>query len=180
MNDRGLAVSCMTAKESRLPPADRGKPTLIVPAMMRLVLDFAATTDEAVALMRRFNLDFDGVPCHFLVADRNGKSVVVEFVEGQVETVRSAEGWQVSTNHLLYGKSEPENEAACDRYRTAAARLSDSRQPLDAPEVMRLMAAISAENRTMWTSLYNLTTGDYQVAYRRHYENLFADHLTQR
>src|SRR5262249_31533775 len=32
MNDRGLAISCMTAKESRLPPTDPGKPTLIVPA----------------------------------------------------------------------------------------------------------------------------------------------------
>jgi hypothetical protein len=180
MNDRGLAISCMTAKESRLPPIDSGKPTLVVPAMMRLVLDFAETTDEAVALMRRFNVDFDGVPCHFLVADRNGKSVVVEFVEGQFETVPATERWQVSTNHLLFGKSEPENEAACDRYRTAAARLADSTQAIDAPEIMRLMAVISAENRTMWTSLYNQTTGDYQVAYRRHYENLFVDRLTQR
>ena len=177
MNDRGLAISCMTAKESRLPPADRGKATLVVPIMMRLVLDFAGTTDEAVALMRRFNLEFDGVPCHFLIADRSGKSVVVEFVDGEVATVPATGRWQVSTNHLLSGKSEPENVTICDRYRTAAARLADSAHGLDAREIMRLMEAISAENRTMWTCVYNLTTGEYQVAYRRHYENLFSDRL---
>src|SRR5262249_32176917 len=115
-NDRGLAISCMTANESRLPPTDPGKPTLIVPALMRLILDFAGTTDEAVALMHRFNLDFDGVPCHFLIADRTGKSVVVEFVDGKIETIPATGRWQISTNHLLYEKSEPENEAACDRY----------------------------------------------------------------
>jgi hypothetical protein len=179
MNDRGLAISCMTANESRLPPADRAKPTLVVTALMRLVLDYADTADEAVAIMRRFNLDFDGVPCHFLVADRTGKSVVVEFVDGQIESVPAAGRWQVSTNHLLYGKSDPENEAACDRYRTAAARLDNTSQSLDSHEVMRLMAAISAENRTMWTSLYNLTTGDCRFAYRRHYDNLFTDRLPQ-
>jgi hypothetical protein len=179
MNDHGLAISCMTAEGSRLPPTDRSKATLIVPVMMRLVLDFAGTTDEAVALMRRFNLDFDGVPCHFLVADRSGKSVVVEFVDGKIETVPAAGCWQVSTNHLLCGNSEPENEAKCDRYRTAAARLADSAHALDAREIMRLMSAISAENRTMWTSVYNLTTGEYQVAYRRHYENLFSDRLVE-
>jgi choloylglycine hydrolase len=177
MNDRGLAISCMTAEGSRVSPTDPGKPTLMVPALMRLVLDFAGTTDEAVAVMGRFNLDFDGVPCHFLVADRSGRSVVVEYVEGRVETVPSTGRWQVSTNHLLCGKSEGENDAACDRYRTAAAWLADTARPLDAGEIMRLMAAISAENRTMWTSVYNLTTGEYQVAHRRHYENLFSDRL---
>jgi choloylglycine hydrolase len=179
MNDRGLAISCMTANESRLPPADPARPTVIVTTLMRLVLDYADTTDEAVAVMCRFNLDFDGVPCHFLVADRTGKSVVVEFVDGQIETVLGAGRWQVSTNHLLYGKSAAENDAACDRYRTAAARLDDTSQMLDAHEVMRLMGAVSAENRTMWTSLFNLTTGDYQIAYRRQYENLFSDRLPQ-
>jgi penicillin V acylase-like amidase (Ntn superfamily) len=180
VNDRGLAISCMTANESRLPPTDRARPTVVVTTLMRLVLDFADTTDEALAIMRRFNLDFDGVPCHFLVADRTGKSVVVEFVDGQIETVPTTGRWQVSTNHLLFEKSAEENDAACDRYRTAAARLEDSSQSLNAAEVMQLMAAISAENRTMWTSLYDLTTGDYQIAYRRHYDNLFTDRLPQR
>jgi predicted choloylglycine hydrolase len=179
MNDRGLAISCMTANESRLPPTDSSKPTLVVTALMRLVLDFAETTDEAVALIHRFNLDFDGVPCHFLIADRTGKSVVVEFVNGEIQTIPGAGRWQISTNHLLYEKTQPENEAACDRYRTAATRLADTSQEVDAHEVMRVMGAISAENRTMWTALYNLTTADFQVAYRRQYDNLFTDRLPQ-
>src|SRR5262245_16041372 len=165
MNDRGLAVSCMTANETRLPPTDHSKPTLVVTTRMRLGLAFADTTDEAVAIRRRFNLDFDGAPCQFMIADRTGKSVVVEFVDGQFETVPATGRWQVSTNHLLSGKSATENDAACDRYRTAAARLDDTSLSVDAREVMRLMGSISAENRTMWTSLFNLTTGDYQIAY---------------
>lgn len=180
MNDSGLAISCMSVKDSQLPPHDDINPTLVVTAMMRLILDLTKTTDEAVALLRRYNIDFDGVPCHFLIAEASGKSVVVEFVDGRIEIVPSTQNWQVSTNHLLCGTSTAESQSSCVRYKTASDWLARSGQEVDAPEMMRLMSAMSVNNWTMWTGVYNLTTGDFQVAYRRNYDKLYGDRLQMR
>jgi hypothetical protein len=119
-------------------------------------------------------------PCHFLIADRTGKSVVVEFIDGRMEIVSSSKPWQVATNHLLCGKSEAENEQLSGRYRKASERLAEVSSDCDAAEVMDIMSSISAENWTMWTSVYDLSTGEYRVAYRRHYDNVYQDRLPLR
>jgi predicted choloylglycine hydrolase len=109
MNADGVAVSSMAVPE-RMAEApgesDRKRPVVIKPVMMRLILESARNTDEAVELLQKYHVDCDGMPCHFMIADASGKSVVVEFAEGKLETVATKESWQVATNHVLTGRSE--------------------------------------------------------------------------
>jgi hypothetical protein len=42
---------------------------------------------------------------------------------------------------------------------------------------MDIMASVSKENWTMWTSLYELTSGEFRVAYRRQYDKPFVGNL---
>lgn len=179
MNDRGVAISSMSASESKA-PFDKSKPTLIKPMLMRLVLDYAGSADDAVELLRRYNVDFDGGPCHFMIADASGKSLVVEFVDGRLETISSDRRWQVSTNHLLRGKTESQNDALCPRYRIASDRLADTQSQMDMDNMMDVMSSISAKDWTMWTSVYCLTTGDFRIAYRRNFEDVYLDRLSLR
>jgi hypothetical protein len=179
LNEHGVAVSEMSVDSSR-PPRDAGKPDVLNVVALRLVLDYARSTDEAVELLRGYNIHFPVVPCHFLIADRGGKSVVVEFIDGKMEVVPSSGPWQVATNHLLCGKSEAENCRASGRYRKASERLAQAGPDFDAGEVMDVLAALSVENGTMWTSVYDLSTGEYRVAYRRQYGDLFRGCLPMR
>jgi len=179
MNEAGVAVSSMAASES-IATFDPEKPTLVKPMMTRVILDYARSTDDAVALLQIYNVDFDGLPCHFMIADASGKSVVVEFVEGRIEIVSSPERWQVSTNHLLFGKTESESDERCARYRRASDRLAQLGPEIDAAQVMDVMASLSVPDWTMWTSVYNLTTGEYQVAYRRQYDAPYQGQLDMR
>ncbi len=171
LNEHGVAVSEMGADGSR-PPRDAGKPDVLNVVALRLVLDCARSTDEAVELLRGYNMHFATVPCHVLIADRGGKSVVVEYIDGRMEVLPSSGPWQVATNHLLRGKSEAENCRASGRYRTASERLAQAGPEFGAEEVMNITAAISVENWTMWTSVYDLSTGEYRVASRRQYGDL--------
>jgi predicted choloylglycine hydrolase len=179
MNEYGVAVSSMAARKSRS-SYDAEKPTVVKSVLKRLILDHAHTTDQAVELMARYNVDFAGMPCHFMIADASGESVVIEFVDGETATVSSSEHWQVSTNHILTGKSESMRRKICWRYETAAGHLSENNAGIAANDIMEVMSSISMPDWTMWSSVYDLTTGEYRVAYRRQYDYVFRDRLTRR
>ena len=91
----------------------------------------------------------------------------------------ASERWQVSTNHLLYNQSELTNDSVCWRYRTASDRLADLEGDFGEADVIDVMMAISVEDWTMWSSVYNLTSCQYAIIYRRHDELAFHGQLAQ-
>jgi hypothetical protein len=176
MNEYGVAVSDMTVKNVRTPD-DPAKPNIIHSAAMRLILDYAKTTDEAVELLQRFNIHFVAETCHLMIADATGKSVVVEFIDGQLKPTSTHESWQICTNHQVCGKSDAENCESCGRYKLASVELRDLHAHGDAGSVMKIMQSISKTDRTMWSSVYDLTTGDFEMAYRQHYDHPFEENI---
>jgi hypothetical protein len=176
MNESGVAVSDMTVKNVRTLD-DPAKPNIIHSAAMRLILDYAKTTDEAVELLRKYNIHFVAETCHLMIADAAGKSVVVEFIDGQLKSTTTHENWQICTNHELCGKSEEENCKSCGRYKLASAELIDLHASGDANDVMKIMQSVSKTDRTMWSSVYDLTTGNFEIAYRQHYDQPFQDRI---
>ena len=144
---------------------------------MRLVLDYAENAGEAVQLLRQYTLDPGILPYHLMIVDRTGESVVLEYIDGELMEITSSEPWQVCTNHRLFGKSEKENDAICDRYQKASVVLANANDDYDGDDMMRLMSSISFEEWTMWTSVYDLSTGNFQVAHRRDYDKLYTGKL---
>jgi hypothetical protein len=112
-----------------------------------------------------------------MIADATGKSVVIEFIGGQLKPTTTNECWQICTNHELCGKTEEENCQSCGRYKLASAELTDLRSIGDAQDVMKIMKSVSKTDRTMWSSVYDLTTGDFEFAYRQQYDVPFQDHI---
>jgi hypothetical protein len=112
-----------------------------------------------------------------MIADASGKSVVVEFIDGQIKPTSTYENWQVCTNHELCGKSNEENCTECERYRLASIALAEFQGKAGAGDVMNVMQSVSKDNWTMWSSVYDLTSGEFEIAYRRHYERRYCDCL---
>lgn len=60
---------------------DNGKKDITSTTMLRMILDKAATVDEAVAMISDYNLhDSAYTSFHYMIADANGKSAVLEWV----------------------------------------------------------------------------------------------------
>lgn len=177
MNQYGVAVSGMSVSGVGA-ARDANKPDIICSSAMRLILDYAHSTDEAISILKDYNVYFVETTGHLLIADAEGDSAVVEFIDGDVKVTRPDEPWQVCTNHRIWGRTEEENDARCSRYRIVSDRLAELGSATTFPDVMDSMASASVENWTMWTSVYDLSTGEFRVAYRRKFADVYADKLT--
>ncbi|MEH0845344.1 carcinine hydrolase/isopenicillin-N N-acyltransferase family protein [Micromonospora sp. CPCC 205711] len=161
MNERGLAVGLAADDGARATPVP-GRPTVGSVRILRLVLDRAASVDEAVALFGRYNLDFDGGPAlHYLLADAAGRSAVVEFVDGTMRVRRGEGRWQALTNVPVVGV--PEEKLRDDhRYGVIAAALERAGAVVDAPAALRILDQVR-QGHTRWSVTYGLRSGEVRV-----------------
>ena len=80
MNERGLSLSTMSLDETRQ-PRDDARPPLDSGEWVQYILDTCATVADVIATdseVRIITVD------HYLVADRDGNAVVIEFLDGHM------------------------------------------------------------------------------------------------
>ena len=174
MNRHGVAVSDMAVEHAE-PPVSAKHPAIIQSTLERVILDYAKDADEAVDLVRAFNVHFVEVPEHLMVADASGRSRIIEFIGGQIRVTSAERPWQICTNDVVWRKSEIERATACSRYRSgsnAAEKLGGVVDYADARRVARIM---SDDKGTMWTSVYNLTTRELGIMYRSRLDAEYRD-----
>jgi len=119
MNECGVAIA-QNAVPRRNFPKDPNKPTLLNSQIVRLVLDYARDVDEALTLIKQYNIDFADTCVHFHIADVSGKSAVVEYMDDGISIIRGEKNWQVSTNYLFSEPQQPD----CWRYKIASEALT--------------------------------------------------------
>ena len=169
MNERGLVVS-MAAVPRADAPVDPGKVTLGEIQVIRLLLDRAGSVDEALGLLGQFNVRMTEPPIHYLIADRSGSSAIVEFVDGEMVVLRDDEPWQVITNFIVVGSGAP-GDVPCSRYRCAYGGLSEAGGHVSMDEAMFLLAG-SSQSSTIWSTVYNMETGEICIAMGRDFDHL--------
>ncbi|QFU90882.1 linear amide C-N hydrolase [Amycolatopsis sp. YIM 10] len=175
MNAKGLTIGMATTPSAEpTRHADRGSAGGI--RIMRLVLDEAATVDEALAVFERYNLDFTaGPPLHYLVADAGGQAAVIEFVDGVMVVHRQQGPWQALVNFELTGTGEPTRQAD-PRYATASRALTASAGRLGPDQAMDLLAQVR-QGHTQWSVVYGQKTGEVRIATGRRYDTVHTFHL---
>lgn len=178
MNCHGVAVADMSVPDAKA-PRDDSKADVIHSTMMRMILDEAKSADEAVDLIRQYNIHFVDARVHLMIADAKGESRVVEFIDGELRVTRNEENWQVCTNHIKWQKSEAENDAACSRYLKGSDAAASLPENIDFNDAKRVIREMSVENWTMWTSIYDLSNRRVQVLYKSQLDDSFTDDLNE-
>ncbi len=90
MNEKGLCVSVNMISDSARIAQRSDLPDLTTTTALRLLLDRAATADEAVRLLGEYDLhgSYD-MMVHFAIADADGKAVDVEYVDQKMVVVET-------------------------------------------------------------------------------------------
>ena len=165
MNEKGVAISMLTVPEAQ-PPLDFSKPMLNPTLAIRLVLDKAASVEEAVALLSKYNIYFSGnVPCHFLIGDASGDSVIIEYLDKEMKVIRSGKPYQTCSNHIEFDDRVGGNGR--DRCELIANKITESHNKISNSEALNLLAKTGgydgANDSLQWSVLYNLTNLNSEI-----------------
>lgn len=101
INETGLSVAMLALYDT---PAyqDTGKKPITTTLALRLILDKAATVNEAIELLEQYDMrSIGGINLHFQVADAAGDSAVIEYANEEMQIFRSEENGQAVTNFFL-------------------------------------------------------------------------------
>ena len=190
MNDAG--VSCgiyMTYQGDKTVATNQqtSKPDITSTTMLRMILDYADSVDEAIELVSKYDLhDSASTSYHYMVADATGKSAILEWVAGTDltdndgskhvlkvtyntnDTAMGTDAYQCVTNFIVspdyYGSDE--EKLGFDRYEFLRTSLSSTEGIVaDDNAAMELLAGVGrrAWNNddsnaiTVHSVVYNLT-----------------------
>ncbi|MGD8474195.1 MAG: MBL fold metallo-hydrolase [Anaerolineae bacterium] len=175
MNEHGLAVGMAAVAAGGMRP-DPDRRTIGSLGIIREILDHARDVDEALQLLQAYNIDMEGGPdLHYLVADRSGRSLLVEFYRGQMVVTPNEEPWHLATNFITASVPTP-SEAGCWRYDLIEETLREAVGDLDPGGAMELLEQVSQDN-TQWSVVYGMSTGTIQVSMGRQYDSSHAFEL---
>ena len=170
MNEYGLAIG-MAAVPSGNVQTDATKETIGSLGIIRQMLDHARNVDEAVDIMKRYNIDFNGgQPIHYLMADAKGKSVLVEYYDGEMQVIRNEEPWNIATNFLRSSVDDP-SDGNYWRYNKINMRLTETNGQIDVQAAMHLLAEVAQDN-TQWSVVYQMNSGVIKVAMGQRYRDV--------
>jgi choloylglycine hydrolase len=169
INEKGVAVG-MNALDQAQAPHDPSKVTIGELQLIRLVLDYAASTKEAISLIQQYNIRMENPPIHYLIADSSGHSIVIEFVNGEMIIMENSNPWQVTTNFIITGLDSPDT-APCWRYKSVCETLDQTNGMLTEIDAVNLLQNVTVSS-TRWSTVFNLNTKQILIAMGGNFENL--------
>lgn len=167
INEKGLCVADLIAGDNEVTRQTTEKPDLTTTSAIRLLLDRAANVDEALKLLEEYDMNSSiGMAHHLSISDKEGNSVVVEYVKGEMIVTET----DTVTNHYLAQgeKFGVGNEESHRRF----GKIQDMKNSVNSREAMAgCMESVSYASETQWSIVYdkeNLTMDFYN---RRDFES---------
>ena len=136
---------------------------------IRLVLDKAATVEEAIELLKQYNIYFSGgIECHYLIADASERSVIAEYVNKELCVVEADAAYQIASNFIAYdGLNIGECFTEFERYDMVQNAIETNGDILEEHQAVQLLSEVGVFNgdtdKLQWSVLYNLTTSNGEI-----------------
>lgn len=177
MNEKGLAVSLLAVPEAQ-GPSDPKHVTLNTTTAIRLLLDKAATVDQAVELLDHFNIYFSGgMACHYLISDSSGKSVIAEYWDGKLQEITGMESYQIAANFMAYSNMG-EGSTEFTRYEAVEKKLKSAGGVISERDAMGLLQSVGivleGEDKLQWSVVYNQTDLSGEICAHRNTGNIYS------
>ncbi len=181
MNEKGLAVSVNMIQDFATIDQDTGKDDITTTTAIRLMLNKAATVEEALALLEQYDLHASfGMMIHFAIADNSGRGVVVEYIDNKMVVTETP----VVTNFYIaegnkQGIGTQQSHTRFDILTKALAdheimTMDDARDALDSVSKHNFGSGESTE----WSAVFDLATGEAHYYHREDYDTRYTFHLS--
>lgn len=195
INEKGVSIAVL-ALDSEATHQDTGKPAITTTLAIRLVLDSAATTEEAVSLLKKYDMFASGGhDYHFYITDATGDGRVVEYdCENPARELTAIPSVAVTNFYILYKeKAFPNQENGIyghgrERYDAVLDVLEKQKGHYSNDTAWSALKAAAQypgtdviKSNTQWSVVYDNTDITAEVVIRRNWTDAFVygiDHGT--
>lgn len=179
MNEKGLCVADLISGDDAETHQDFGNPDLTTVSAIRLLLDQAASVEEAVALLSQYDMNSSiGTSHHLAVSDAEGRSVVIEYIDNEMVVTDTP----AVTNHYLSPgeKFGVGNEESHKRYDTLLEIRQQADGVMEPDELKSCMEQVSYEDETQWSIVYDKKNLTIDFYWRRQYDKPYHYDVNQK
>lgn len=185
INEAGLSMAMLLQTYADAVHQDTGKPGMVTTMAIRMVLDKAATVDEAIALLGAY--DMRGVAnsnFHFLIVDAHGDRAVIEYVNNEMRVIRS-EGYGLPvTNFFLSGDVEEAVRDGEDRIAKLQAALDENEGVITDETAWQMLDSVKAvhdydekndiDYNTAYSMIFNNTQRTMDVCINMNFDAVYS------
>ncbi|WP_394283038.1 linear amide C-N hydrolase [Frisingicoccus sp.] len=186
INEKGVSISVLTL-DSEPVRQNTGKPIISTTLAIRLVLDRAATTEEAVELLRSYDMySSAGRDYHFYITDASGDGRVVEYdCESETRELVATPTEAVTNFFIIYKEKALPNQKngiyghGRERYDAVMKVLEEEKGNYTNDTVWKAMKSAAQypdpddiTSNTQWSVSYNNTDLTAEIAIRRNWEDI--------
>lgn len=184
MNEKGVSIAVLTL-DSEPTNQNTGKPVISTTLAIRLVLDNAATTQEAVDLLRNYDMfATSGRDYHFYITDASGDGRVVEYdCESSTRELVDTPSEEVTNFFVMYQENVLPNQKngiyghGRERYDKIETILTENYGSSTIDTAWEALEAASqapnpedVTSNTQWSIVYNNTDLTVDVVIRRDWD----------
>ncbi len=184
VNEKGLAIGVL---QLQAPPTNQttDKTDVDTTLAIRVLLDKCATVSEAVEMLKTFDMHASANGCyHLQIADADGNSVVVSYVNNEMVVTEKTGDYQCATNFYLHDVPFEYEAQGMDRFEKLTEVLTREKGVRSVEEGMELLHYVNIistepdeEGRvysTQWSSIYDLENKTLTLCSDRNYDSPYV------
>ncbi|MBE5964046.1 MAG: linear amide C-N hydrolase [Lachnospira sp.] len=163
MNEKGVCIAVLTVSDSKKTNQESDKLDVTTSMGVRLVLDYAATTEEAIKILENVDMHSSiNTQFKFAITDAKGKSVAVEYIDNEMYVVDVQ-----ATSNIYQSTAKVKKD---ERFDVLNEAYKADNGIMDANKLMKTMEKASQKyfhhNHTQWTAVFY--TKEKKVDYCHH------------
>jgi len=188
INEKGLSIGVLEIENNPTFQITEKK-NITTTGIIRICLDKAATTDEAIELFKSYDMrDFLFGECtyHYQISDASGKTAVIEYVDGEMNVLypnhpEAEVNWMTCANYLLTEGAEDPDGFGQERTDKVISAMEETNGVLTESEAMDVLQSVSMDGDdldgyicyTLWSSVYNSQKLTLDLVAGLDYENVY-------
>lgn len=184
INEKGVSIAVLTL-DSEPVRQSTGKPVISTTLAIRMVLDRAASTEEAVELLRGYDMfSSSGRDYHFYIADASGDARVVEYDLSEPRELIATPSVAVTNFFINHADKVLPNQKngiyghGKERYDAVLEVLDEEKGSYSSATVWSALRAAAQEpsaaeltSNTQWSVDYNNTESSADIVIRRNWDD---------
>lgn len=177
MNEKGLCAAVLMIQDANTTNQSTGKNSITTTTAIRMLLNKAATVDEAVEMLSNYDFHSSfGYTVHFALSDASGKSVAVEYVNNEMVVTETP----ILTNFYItpgdkYGIGTAQSHT---RFETLQTALSEN-SAMNSEDIKNALESVSKHHfndgeTTEWSIVYDKTLGIAEYFHRENFNKVYT------